>query len=180
MKTSESVTEILPALLKVKQELKGVAKTSNNPYFKSKYADLNSHIDAVEDLLQANGLILFQPVTASEVGNFVSTRISHAVSGQYVESTVKLVGEADMQKVGSAITYGRRYTLGSLLSMKAEDDDGNLASGKETKTAQTSTKIEKAAEVQATPKDRPSFRNYKKKAEVEKVAEVVTPSGDDL
>ena len=99
MKTSELVDKILPALLKVKLELKSVAKTSSNPYFKSKYADLNSHIDAVEDLLQDNGLILFQPITATEVGNFVSSRVFHAESGQYVESTVKMSAKLICKKL---------------------------------------------------------------------------------
>jgi hypothetical protein len=186
MKTSQNVDVILPALFKVKQQLKAVAKTSNNPYFKSRYADLNSHIDAVEDLLQENNLLLLQPTTVDESGgNYVTTRITEAKTGQFVESTIKLIGETDMQKVGSAITYGRRYTLGSLLSMKAEDDDGNLASGKSNKSITPNSVTQNDAIVKTdttTAKvSRPSFRDRNKvKTSAVSVTPVETSTGDDL
>lgn len=120
--------KILPALAKVKAKLQGVAKSTNNPFFKSKYADLNAHLDAVEPLLEENGLMLLQPVTTmysqSGIENVVTSRIYHIESGQSIESSMKLVGGSDMQKMGSGVTYARRYTLGSLLSMQALDDDG--------------------------------------------------------
>lgn len=135
MKTSTNIDKIIPALIKVKSKLKGVAKTSDNPYFKSKYADLNSYIEAVEDLLAENDLILLQPTGIDDQGTFVETSIVHT-SGQFISASMRLVLKTqDMQQAGAAVTYGRRFTLGSLLSMKAEDDDGNLASGKETKPA---------------------------------------------
>lgn len=185
MKTSEQVNEILEAVMKVKAKLQAVTKSSNNPFFKSKYADLNTHLEAVEPLLEENGLMLLQPVTINALGvNVVSSTIINK-NGQFVSSEMTVVTkEQDMQKLGSAITYARRYTLGSLLSMKAEDDDGNNASDKTTKqvaqTNQTSVKAEVV--VQTAPKDKPSFRNYKKKTEVieaQKVEET-TSSGDDI
>jgi hypothetical protein len=123
MRVSESVNELLPALAKVKLNLGGVAKSSANPFFKSSYASLNTHLEVVEPLLQENGLILVQPVDYSEEGNLVESIIFHVKSGQFISSSMKLVGEKDMQKIGSAVTYARRYTLGSLLSMQAIDDD---------------------------------------------------------
>jgi len=89
-------------------------------------------LDEVEPLLEANGLLLLQPVLSYGEHNLVTSRIYHVESGQYLESSMKLVGDNDMQKSGSGITYARRYTLGALLSMKAEDDDGNSAVGKAT------------------------------------------------
>ena len=146
MKTSTNIDKIIPALIKVKSKLKAVAKTSDNPYFKSKYADLNSYIEAVEELLAENDLILLQPTGIDDQGTFVETSIVHT-SGQFVSSAMRLVLKTqDMQQAGAAVTYGRRFTLGSLLSMKAEDDDGNLASGKEIKpTQKTSTPTPKVA-----------------------------------
>lgn len=127
--------KILPALLKVKLNLQAVSKTSDNPFFKSKYADLNTHLEAVEPLLHENGLLLSQPVTTSESGNVVKSIIYHAESGQSVESSMLLIGETDMQKAGSAVTYARRYTLGALLSMRAEDDDGEASLGRKNKNS---------------------------------------------
>ncbi len=141
MNTSEKLDQILPALLKVKSELKAVTKGANNPFFKSKYADLNAYLEEVEPLLEKNGLILTQAPQYNTMTNVnvVETRIYHAVSGQWIGGSMKLVGETDMQKAGSAITYGRRYVLGGLLSMQAVDDDGNVASSKITKPTVTNT-----------------------------------------
>lgn len=179
MKTSEQIDKLLPALAKVKANLSTVKKSSNNPFFKSKYADLNAHLDVVEPLLESNGLLLVQPTStvAEGNGNIVSSRIYHTESGQFIEASMKLIGENDMQKAGSAVTYARRYTLGALLSMQAVDDDGNDASSKTTKqSTQSETKTE--VKVETAPKDKPSFRNYKKKVEVPKVEK--TSSEDDI
>lgn len=133
MRTSTEVNKIFPALLKVKAELGSVTKNTTNTFFKSNYADLNSYLEEVEPLLEKNGLLLLQPINSSEILNkdTVQSIIIDATSGQYVLSEMTVVAkENDMQKLGSAVTYARRYTLGSLLGMKAEDDDGNSAAGK--------------------------------------------------
>ena len=134
MYASQQIDKILPALANVKANLGKVTKGANNPFYKSKYADLNTHLEVVEPVLAENGLILLQPVSNnSEGNNVVESVLFHVESGQYVSSMMVLVGETDMQKAGSAVTYARRYTLGSLLSMQAVDDDGNEASVKSTK-----------------------------------------------
>jgi hypothetical protein len=151
MRVSESVNELLPALAKVKESMGVVLKSSSNPFFKSKYADLNAHLDVVEPLLASNGLLLTQPVDNTENGNVVESTIYHVASGQYITSSMKLVGEADMQKIGSGVTYARRYTLGALLGMKSDDDDANAVSGKaKSKSTYTPKKT-------ASPASRPSF-----------------------
>lgn len=131
MKTSEKIDLIVPALLKVKSKIQAVIKDSNNPFFKSKYADLNAHLDTVEPLLAENEIVLLQPTTVnSAVSNTVETVLIHK-SGQYISADLVVnMPNLDAQKLGAAITYFRRYTLGSLLGMKAEDDDGNKASDK--------------------------------------------------
>jgi hypothetical protein len=148
MLRSEEIDKILPAIAKVKKELVGVTKGSNNPFYKSKYADLNTHLDEVEPLLEKEGLVLLQPPVALGENNTVESIIMHVDSGQYMGSSVNLVGESDMQKAGSAITYGRRYTLGGLLAIKALDDDGNTASGK----TKTESKAKPAAKTSGTSK----------------------------
>ncbi len=139
-------SKILAKLFKVKSELGSVMKKEDNPFFKSKYADLNAHIEAVEPLLQKYGLILLQPTYRDARGSFVRTVIQDSESGQYVCSELDLIlVKQDMQQMGSAVTYARRYTLGALLAMRAEDDDGNLASSNQRKpvtklrTASTTT-----------------------------------------
>jgi len=111
-------------LAQVKQEVGKVSKNSTNPHFKNTYADLNALIDAVEPILLEKGLLMLQPI---QNGN-VSTIIIDCENNESVESSIALPVLQDPQKLGSAITYFRRYTLQSLLSLMAEDDDGNKAS----------------------------------------------------
>lgn len=138
MKTSNELDKVLPAIAKVKAELEAVSKSASNPFFKSKYADLNTHLDEVEPRLAKEGLLLLQPVNTDIVtGNStVESRIYHTESAQFISSEMSLVlGKSTMQDAGSAVTYARRYTLGALLSMKAEDDDANKISGRDVKAA---------------------------------------------
>lgn len=129
MKMSESVDKILPAIFKVKSKLESISKDAANPFFNSSYADLNTHLEAVEPLLAANDMILLQPVCMGENHDYVESLILHS-SGQWISSQMRLVNTPDMQKAGSAVTYARRYTLGALLSIKTEDDDGEAAVGR--------------------------------------------------
>lgn len=131
MRTSEVVDKIVPALLAVKKELQGVKKSSNNPFYKSKYADLNNHLDVVEPVLEKYNCFVMQPPTVDRNGNNnVITRIFHE-SGQWVEGSLKLLEEKDHQKLGAGVTYLRRFILSGMFSMQAIDDDGNTATGKE-------------------------------------------------
>jgi ERF superfamily len=195
MNTSEKIDLILPALMKVKSKLQAVTKSANNPFFKSKYADLNTYLDEVEPLLEENKMVLFQPVRVNSGGtNTVSSIIMHE-SGQFISSEMVVVTkEADMQKLGSAITYARRYTLGPLLSMKAEDDDGNGASGKahtksypkkeENVVNQQATSTTTVAETKSQPvQARASFKNRTKTStpvETSSNVEDTSSSGDDI
>lgn len=128
MNKSESISKIVPALLAAQRLMGAAKKGSTNPYFKSKYADLGSVLEACKDLLNENGITILQPHSADEFGAYVETLLVHE-SGEYVGSKTKIqVAKAnDPQALGSAITYARRYGLQSLLSMPAEDDDGESA-----------------------------------------------------
>jgi hypothetical protein len=112
------------ALLSAKQELGKVPKNSSNPFFKSKYFDINGLLEVVEPILHAHGLFVLQPI----IDGSVVTQIIHAETGQMIQSSMKLSNIVDPQKQGSEVTYYRRYTLQSLLAMQADDDDGNAAS----------------------------------------------------
>jgi hypothetical protein len=115
--------ELLSSLAKVKKEVGSLSKTATNPFFKSKYFDINSLIEQVDPLLEKNGLILLQPIKENKVLSI----IYHVETGQNIHSEMILPNLQDPQKLGSAITYYRRYTLQSLLGLQAEDDDGNKA-----------------------------------------------------
>ena len=116
--------ELLTALSNVKKEVGKLSKTETNPFFKSKYFDINSLIEQVEPLLEKNGLLLLQPIQQGVVSSY----IYHVETEDFVWSGIELGNITDPQKLGSAITYYRRYTLQSLLGLQAEDDDANKAS----------------------------------------------------
>jgi hypothetical protein len=109
--------------------------TKNATSHHSKYANLNAIIEAVEPILLENGLLLLQPIQ----GNSVCTQIIDIDSGAKVESCMELPAGMNPQQQGSAITYYRRYTLQSTLSLQAVDDDGEAAS-KPVPTKSTPTK----------------------------------------
>ena len=119
---------IAKALATAQMEMTKAQKDSNNPHFRTKYADLGNVMDACMGALNKNGIAVIQPVTDGEGGRCVSTRFIHE-SGEMLECSVPLiVGKNDMQGLGSAITYARRYGLMSLAGIAPEDDDGNQAS----------------------------------------------------
>lgn len=114
---------ILKALFELKKEVGTMTKDSTNPFFKSKYFDINQLLEHIEPLARKNNLIILQPI----VRGFVRTEIHNIDNGEMVFSEIELTGIKDPQKVGSEITYFRRYTLQSLLGIQAEDDDGHKA-----------------------------------------------------
>ena len=111
-------------LNKVKKEIGAISKESTNPFFKAKYFDINSLLKHVEPLLQRNGLLLLQPIYKG----YVISEIIEIETGEKIQSGLQLPEMDDPQKLGSAVTYYRRYTLQSLLGLQAEDDDANTAS----------------------------------------------------
>jgi hypothetical protein len=121
MKTSEQLNEIAGALAKAQAAMKNAPLNKVNPHFKSKYADLAGIRDAVTPSLSANGIAVVQGID----GSTVLTRLMHS-SGQWVESECAIPPLQDMQKMGGAITYARRYSLSAICGIAAdEDDDGN-------------------------------------------------------
>ena len=110
-------------LWRAKQEIGKVVKGNDNPFFKSKYADLNTILEAIEPALFKHGLILLQPC----INNIVESQIIDCESGQMVTSSLVLPEITDPQKKIASVSYFRRATVQSLLSLQAIDDDGNTA-----------------------------------------------------
>ena len=116
---------IYKKLFEAKKEIGVISKDAKNPFFKSNYLSLNGLIDAVDSVLEKHGLLMLQPIE----DNCVKTQIFDIEEGRtsILQSVMQLPDLKDPQKIGSAITYYRRYTLQSLLGLQAEDDDGNKA-----------------------------------------------------
>ena len=122
---------IAAAFVKAQRAFGPALKTSTNPHFRSKYADLSNCIEAVIEALNANGIGLMQRTYESKDGVMVETVFIHE-SGEVMECGMLHVpaGKQDPQGYGSALTYARRYSLLAATGLAPEDDDGNQASRK--------------------------------------------------
>lgn len=130
MKTSESIKNIAEAMSKFQGSIDSVKQESENPYFKSKYSDLNSIWSAIRADLSYYGLSVIQEAQTLDVGVSVTTMIMHS-SGEFLEFAPLTVflGKKDAHSVGSACSYAKRYSLCAALGVvtTGEDDDANRA-----------------------------------------------------
>lgn len=128
MKTSENIKQIAEALVSAQKEIKFAIKDSTNPHFKSKYANINSTIDAIKPALNNNGIAFLQSLSPSDDSKLhLTTRLIHS-SGEWIEDTaVCPLQKQDAQAVGSAISYIRRYSLAAFLGLYSDTDDDGQA-----------------------------------------------------
>ena len=111
-------------LFDVQQEIGAISKDSKNPFYNSKYFDINSLINQVLPLLKKNKILLTQPVKDGKVW----TILTCIETDTFKDGDIDLpLGIVDPQKLGGAITYFRRYGLASILALQAQDDDANNA-----------------------------------------------------
>ena len=125
MEKSDSIKNIAAALSKAQGEMGGAEKSANNPFFKSKYADLSEVVKAIKEPFANNNLSYVQfPIEESgRIG--VETILMHS-SGEWLCGKFTVVaGKQDAQGAGSVITYCRRYGLQAAAGVPSEDDDGN-------------------------------------------------------
>jgi hypothetical protein len=128
---SSDITELAKAMLKVQTELQPALKDKENPFTKSTYATLNSVINSCKEVLVNNGIWLVQYPVPVEHGSLgLVTKLIHVKTGQWQSSLLVMpLPKADPQGYGSALTYGRRYSLSALVGIVTEeDDDGENAS----------------------------------------------------
>jgi hypothetical protein len=125
------MSEIAKALVKAQKEFGPALKTSTNPHFRSRYADLSACVEAVIGALNSNGIALVQKTLPSDDGVIVQTVFLHE-SGEMMDCGILQVPAAkqDPQGYGSALTYARRYSLMAACGIAPEDDDGNAASSR--------------------------------------------------
>lgn len=125
---STELKDLAAALAKAQAEIKPALKDSDNPFFKSKYADLASVQSACMPHLTKNGLSVVQTIRHESNETMLVTILLHS-SGQWMKSVAPVKPtKNDPQGLGSALTYMRRYSLASMVGVAQEDDDGNTAS----------------------------------------------------
>jgi hypothetical protein len=131
MNQSESIANLTLALSIVQGKLTHAKKDSANPFFKSKYADLESVWDSCRSLLADNGLAIMQfPGQYIDGTMSLTTIISHK-SGEWMGQQMSVpVTKPDSQGCGSCLSYMRRYSLAAVVGVVQSDDDGNAASNK--------------------------------------------------
>ncbi|WP_445778865.1 ERF family protein [Shewanella sp.] len=125
------MNNIAKAFVAAKREFAPALKTSTNPHFKSKYADLAGCLEAVNEALLNQGIALLQETSEDATGVTVETVFMHE-SGETIRGGKLHVpaSKQDPQGYGSALTYARRYSVMAACGIAAEDDDGNAASRK--------------------------------------------------
>lgn len=129
MNKSPEIKNLAAALAKAQAEVGGVAFDSVNPHFKSKYASLSAYLDSMVNPFTKNGLSVSSSVEDGDKGIYLATLLLHS-SGEWIEyRTPMILNKNDMQGLGSAETYSRRYRIAAIANVAAdEDDDGNEAS----------------------------------------------------
>ena len=127
MRHSEQIDQIAQALSQAQKAIKGAKKDSSNPHYKSRYADLASVWDACRDALTAQGLAVVQSAGSVDGQLRVSTMLVHTSGQWFSDDLLVPVRDTGPQAVGSAITYGRRYSLAAFVGVAPEDDDAESA-----------------------------------------------------
>lgn len=133
MTKSESIKTLAAALCKAQHEMSAAKKDSVNPFFKNRYANMSAVMSAIREAFFNNGLSYsqFPEFKSGEDGKYgmagVETILMHT-SGEFLSSKLLLpISKTDAQACGSAITYARRYALQAIAGIPSEDDDGHLA-----------------------------------------------------
>lgn len=127
---SADIGQLAAALAAAQGEITGALKDSQNPFFKSSYADLAACWDACRGPLSKNGLAVIQTTLEGSEGIRLATTLAHK-SGQWIRGVLPMKPvKSDPQGIGSCLTYARRYALASIVGLAQIDDDGNGASGK--------------------------------------------------
>jgi len=147
---SESINELSKALSIAQGQIKGAVKDSENPFFRSSYADLQSVWDACREPLCKNGLAVTQTLRKYDGDVFLVSILTHS-SGQWIESHYPIITQkSDPQSLGSCVTYARRYSLAALIGIYQEDDDAESAMVRQPKKESKPIAVKPKTEVKKT------------------------------
>ena len=150
---TEAMKAMASKIKDFRSKVEAVTKSSVNPHFKNRYADINAYLEAIIPTLAECGLSLLQPITSevitvpkgetnvtTEIADFLHTVVTDVDTGFSISSSMMLPDTENPQHRGSVLTYYRRYMLQSLLALQAEDDDGEKSfNRKSTNSAGAST-----------------------------------------
>lgn len=126
--TSDNIDKIAAALAKAQSEIFGAEKNSQNPHFKSGYANLAAIVASCREQLTKNGIAVIQRPISVDAGVALETILAHT-SGQYIAGLMRLPAErSNAQGHGSAYTYACRYSLAAMVGIPTVDDDGDRKS----------------------------------------------------
>ncbi len=164
-RTSPKMDKFWPAWLSFQSKLKPAKKDSKNPAFGSSYADIAAVLSVVMPPLNESGMVLFQPPSTTDSGRSVgvTTLVTHAESGQYLEWDISMSvpqiqagGKTSyVQEIGKLITYLKRYALMSGVGLATEDDDGNGTAGQQPADRRSGAYQGSAEQPQAAKKEPP-------------------------
>ena len=164
MRTSDQIEAVAGAIAAVQAQLEAVREDGTNPHFRSRYATLGRIWDAIRPHLAAQGLAIIQALGSDDDRLTCTTRLIHAASGQWIETTVGIQpAKPGPQALGSAATYLRRYSLSALLGVTTgEDDDGEAAERRPERQRGTPRQSPRTKHVASDPGHHPSWANNRK------------------
>lgn len=123
---SDQINELMTALAKAQGEMTHASKDSENPHFRSRFADLASVWKACREPLSKNGLAVTQTLDFAGERQVLITQLGHS-SGQWIKSIIVLPQSNKPQETGSLLSYFRRYSLAAMVGVFQDDDDGEAA-----------------------------------------------------
>ena len=148
------MSAIFKALAAAQKNFEAARKQSVNGGFKSKYADLSACMDAVREPLNDQGVFVTQTIESVESGVLIETLFAHESGETYTGGKLYMpVMKHDAQGYGSAITYGRRYSLLTACGVAPEDDDGNAATASKPETTSRAPIIPASPRIILSPED---------------------------
>lgn len=153
---TEYKSPLKTALCELKKLNIKITKDTANPFFKSKYADLATLLDAIEAEAAKFGIVIISKIQRYEGALELYTKITHKDSDEVEDSVFPVFG-GKPQEIGSSVTYARRYNIQSLLNLAAEDDDGNAAN--EAKPVEVKRQEQPSKQLWKTAKERTELFN---------------------
>ena len=182
MNKSATIGELAKALAQAQGMMEGARQDSSNPFFKAKYADLASVWDACRKPLSENGLSVVQPCDDADGKLVIETTLLHS-SGEWITGRLALNPvKNDPQGIGSAITYGRRYSLAAMVGISPEDDDAEKAMDREKKPAKQAQKQQPAQPLkpqqEVPPPGKPTTPRMATEAQIRKIYMVTKENGN--
>ena len=121
-----------------------IKKGDRNPHFKNTYANLNEVLSKVTKPLNDLGVVIVQtPQVPNQTDGVAGLRTTlfDTEDETSCDGFLPFTEATNPQKIGSNLTYYRRYSLVTMLGLEDEDDDGNVASGARTEVINQEYKI---------------------------------------